>query len=103
MIELAVQNGISRDAYRSRIKRGWSEQLAATKTPRTSSTGTEEYVVYRGEEFICIGTLQECADHMGLSIKTMKFYTFPVYYRRIAERKNARNYITVTRLEDDDE
>ncbi|MED2846550.1 hypothetical protein [Bacillus toyonensis] len=59
----------------------------------------KEYVVYKGESFVCIGTAKECAQHMGVLPATVRFYTRPAYQRRIANRKNARNYITVTELE----
>ncbi|HDR8494225.1 TPA: hypothetical protein QC448_005334 [Bacillus cereus] len=62
----------------------------------------KEYVVYKGESFVCIGTIQECADYMGVLPATVRFYTRPAYQRRIASRKNARNYITVTKLEEDE-
>ncbi|EEL33110.1 hypothetical protein bcere0019_37090 [Bacillus cereus Rock3-28] len=61
----------------------------------------KEYVVYKGESFICIGTAKECADYMGVLPATVRFYTRPAYQMRIENRKNARNYITVTELEED--
>ncbi|MBZ3765238.1 hypothetical protein [Bacillus cereus] len=61
----------------------------------------KEYVVYKGESFVCIGTAKKCAQHMGVLPATVRFYTRPAYQRRIASRKNARNYITVTKLEKD--
>ncbi|EEL96279.1 hypothetical protein bmyco0001_53340 [Bacillus mycoides DSM 2048] len=38
---------------------------------------------------------------MGVLPATVRFYTRPAYQRRISNRKNARNYITVTELEED--
>ncbi|MFJ8414073.1 hypothetical protein [Bacillus paramycoides] len=61
----------------------------------------KKYVVYKGELLLCIGTIQECADYMGVLPATVRFYTRPVYKERVAKRKNARNYITVTELEED--
>ncbi|MGE7885275.1 hypothetical protein [Bacillus sp. NPDC094077] len=54
-----------------------------------------ESVVYKGKSFVCLGTIKECAQQMGALPETIKFYKRPV-----AERKNARNYITVTELGD---
>ncbi|PDZ02621.1 hypothetical protein COC58_20905 [Bacillus cereus] len=59
----------------------------------------KEYVVYKGESSLCIGTIQECAEYMGVLPTTVRFYTRPAYQRRVANRKSARNYITVTELE----
>jgi hypothetical protein len=62
----------------------------------------KEYAVYKGESMICIGTIKECADHMGVLPETVKFYTTPTYKRRIEKRKNPRNYITVFKLDDEE-
>ncbi|WP_306007391.1 hypothetical protein [Bacillus sp. MMSF_3353] len=61
----------------------------------------KEYVVYKGESLLCIGTIQECADYMGVLPATVRYYTTPTYQKRLAKRKRARNYITVTELEED--
>jgi hypothetical protein len=63
----------------------------------------KEYAVYKGETLICIGTIQECSQHMGVLPETVKFYTTPTYQRRLEKRKNPRNYITVTKLDDEEE
>lgn len=56
--------------------------------------------MYKGEDLLHIGTLSEIAKEKGVLKETIRFYTTPTYKRRIARRKNPRNYITVTRLED---
>ncbi|MED1403893.1 hypothetical protein P4U07_13835 [Bacillus mycoides] len=61
----------------------------------------KEYVVYKGESLLCIGTIQECADYMGVLPATVRFYTTPSYQRKLAKRKKARNYLTVSVLEED--
>ncbi|ASI83665.1 MULTISPECIES: hypothetical protein [Bacillus] len=58
----------------------------------------KEYVVYKRESLLCIGTIQKCANYMGVLPATVRFYTRPVNQSRIASRKNARNYITVTEM-----
>ena len=60
----------------------------------------KEYAVYKGESLVCIGTIQEYADHMGVLPETVRFYKTPVYQRRLAKRKKSQNYLTVTELED---
>jgi hypothetical protein len=62
----------------------------------------KEYAVYKGESLICIGTIVECAKHMGVLPETVRFYLTPTYQKRLAKRKNPKNYLTVTKLEDDD-
>lgn len=61
----------------------------------------KEYAVYKGENMICMGTVKECAKHMGVLPETVRFYTTPTYRRRVERRKNPRNYITVIDLDDD--
>ncbi|MBZ8125596.1 hypothetical protein [Bacillus thuringiensis] len=58
------------------------------------------YAVYKGELLICIGTVQECAKHLGVLPKTLYYYNSSSYKKRVAIRKNARNYLTVIALED---
>lgn len=64
-------------------------------------TSSKEYAVYKGESLICIGTMLECAQHMGVLPETVRYYMTPAYQRKLAKRKKARNYITVTELEED--
>ncbi|KAA0944178.1 hypothetical protein FQ087_18820 [Sporosarcina sp. ANT_H38] len=61
-----------------------------------------EYAVYKGDKFLCVGTAKECADHLKVTVKTIRFRTTPTYKKRIAARKNSRNAISITRLEDDE-
>lgn len=63
-----------------------------------------DYAVYKGDEFLVAGTDQECADFMGWQQKkTTNYYSTPAYMRKVAKRKNARNYITVVKLEEEEE
>lgn len=61
-----------------------------------------DYIMYKGESLIHIGTLDELAEVKGVQRKTIQFYLTPTYQRRIARRKNARNYITVEKLDDEE-
>lgn len=64
----------------------------------------KEYAVYKGEDFLVMGTLAECAEKLGVLPATVYFYSTPTYQRRLAKRKmtgNAR--VTVPLDEEDDE
>ena len=65
----------------------------------------KEYAVYKGENLVCIGTAKECAAEMGVLPETIKFYTTPTYQKRLARRKksSAAGYLTVSKLEEDEE
>lgn len=58
-----------------------------------------EYAMYKGEEFLDVGTAGELARKFNVSVSTIKFYATPVYRRRIEGRPNR---ILVVRLEDDE-
>jgi hypothetical protein len=60
----------------------------------------KEYAVYKGEELLVIGTAQECAEFLNVKTDTVRFYTMPAYQRKVAKRKNPRNYRTVVKLDD---
>ncbi len=47
--------------------------------PRNNSI----YAVYKGEENICDGTLQEIAERLHTKIRTVQFYASPTYKKRI--------------------
>lgn len=60
-----------------------------------------EYAMYKGEDLLHIGTLDEIAKERGVLERTIYFYTTNAYQNKLSKRKNARNYITVTKLEED--
>ena len=59
-----------------------------------------EYSLYKGEELLRIGTLKEIAESENVKLETIQFYMKPAYKRRIAKRKNARNYREVVCLDE---
>jgi len=61
------------------------------------------YTCYRGDDHLITGTALEVAEYMGWLVKTVYWYTTPQYMRRVEKRKNARNYITVTKIEEEEE
>ena len=58
----------------------------------------KEYAVYKGDTFLTSGTLEECAAFMGVKPKTVKFYTMPIYQKRLNKRKNSRNPLIVIEI-----
>ena len=52
---------------------------------------TKQYALYRGDDFIMIGTLAEIAKKLGVNEQTVKFYGTPTYYRRT----NGNGYVLV--------
>nr|WP_249310053.1 hypothetical protein [Bacillus sp. FJAT-49736] len=59
-----------------------------------------EYAVYKGDSFICLGTMEQCAAYLGVKESSIKFYTSSAYKRRGAKRKDP-NRLIVFKIEDD--
>lgn len=41
-----------------------------------------DYVVYIGDEFCDLGTLEELSERLNKPIKQLKYYTYPSYHKR---------------------
>ena len=52
----------------------------------------KEYALYKGEQILAIGTLEEIAASLGVAVETVKFYGMPSYLKRI-KGQNARELI----------
>lgn len=48
----------------------------------------KEYALYKGEECLAIGTIQEIAEQMNVKYRTIYFYTMPTYKKRCGKSKN---------------
>lgn len=55
----------------------------------------QEYAMYKGDEFLVMGTVKECAEYLGVSPRTIYWYSNPSARKRspnntriIAERIN---------------
>ena len=55
------------------------------------------YALYKGEEFISVGTIPEISSEVGKSTRFLKYMTFPVYKRKVTA-----NALHMYLLEDDD-
>lgn len=53
------------------------------------------YALYKGEDFIADGTIQEIHEKTGKSVEFLKYMTYPIYAKRI---KNSKNRLTMTEL-----
>lgn len=40
------------------------------------------YVIYKGEEVVAVGTLEEVAEALGVKTDTIYFYASPCHWRR---------------------
>lgn len=56
------------------------------------------YAVYKGDEFIDLGTKEELAKKLGCKPESIAFMTTPCYKKRI---KGKENRLTVIKVEED--
>lgn len=40
---------------------------------------------YKGDTFKCVGTYEEVAEHLGVTVDTVKFYCSPIHHKRKGE------------------
>ena len=59
-----------------------------------------EYALYKGDEFIAIGTAQELAKLMNVKVETITFWSTPTYHKRI---KNHNVATIVIKMEEEDD
>ena len=48
------------------------------------------YAIYKGDKFLYLGTIKQCAEYLGVKENTIKFYTMPTYKKRSQEEYNNR-------------
>ena len=56
-----------------------------------------DYAVYRGDEFVTVGTQAEVARELGVKPDTIYFWSTPTYNNRLKEGSKA---LTAFKLED---
>ena len=50
----------------------------------------KEYALYKGDELLDIGTLNELSKQFGVKIKSLLFYQTPAYRKRTSEKRGKR-------------
>lgn len=103
-VAIAKRNGICSATYYNRINRGWSVERAISEKPAKCHVpvrNNRECAIYKGEDLLADGTVDEVAEQLGISRETVLFYGTPAYAKRNAKRgaKNARELVWL----DDDE
>ncbi len=62
----------------------------------------KEYALYKGDEFLSVGTAKEIAKEVGVKPKTVMYYGTNAYKRKLAKRKNSKNAKILIKLEDEE-
>lgn len=58
------------------------------------------YTIYKGDDYICQGTRDECAKYLDVKPDTISFMTTPIYKKR---REGGDNYLIVLVTDDNDD
>lgn len=58
------------------------------------------YTIYKGDDYICQGTREECAKYLDVKPDTISFMTTPIYKKR---REGGDNYLIVLVTNDNDD
>lgn len=61
-----------------------------------------DYAVYKGDEFICLGTAKECAAYLGVKPESIQYLTTPTYKKRL-EKRWTRDPLIAFKIEDESE
>ena len=59
----------------------------------------KEYALYKGEEILCTGTIDEIAKNQNIKKKTILFYQTPAHIKR-NEKSHIGNYKVLVCMED---
>lgn len=51
----------------------------------------KEYALYKGENMLALGTIDEIAKKMGVKKETIAYYKTQAYQNRLRRRRNASN------------
>jgi orotate phosphoribosyltransferase-like protein len=61
----------------------------------------QEYAVYKGEKLIAIGTAQECASELNVSVEYIQWMTTPIAKKRLEKRKRPEKCTVAVKLEEE--
>ena len=67
----------------------------------TKEYDKREYALYKNDDLLHIGSMEELAKFRGVRKETIQYYATPAYRRRIEKRNNPGSGITLVRLDDD--
>lgn len=62
----------------------------------------KEYILYKGDEIIGTGTIEELAKTFNVKCQTIRMYNTPAYRHRSVNSTNARRLIALDDYEEED-
>ena len=64
----------------------------------------KEYAAYKGDKFLCLGTVKEIAKFLNVKETTVRWYASSSYYKRIKQTQGKKKYseaIIIIRIEEE--
>lgn len=68
-----------------------------------SEKRAKEFAVYKGEDIIAMGTVEEIAEQLNVKVNTIKCYITPKGQEKLSKFKNGRVFVPIHYDEDEDE
>ena len=62
-----------------------------------------EYALYKGDNFLDIGTIKDLSERYNISVKTLRWYSTPCYKNKIKNKNNIKSYVVVKIEDEEDE
>ncbi|WP_419893255.1 hypothetical protein [Oceanobacillus kimchii] len=90
--ECAKKLGVGRSSIYNYIK--YAKQGDDTKRNAIILESKQEFAIYKGDKFLFMDTLENCAKRLGIDESTVYFYSSPIY----AERGNEENRLAAVNL-----
>lgn len=59
----------------------------------------KEYALYKGDQFVDIGTLKDLAKKLNVNEKTIQYYSTPSHLKRCQKFNGSDNYLVVVKLD----
>lgn len=57
-----------------------------------------EYVVYKGDDVICHGTAEECAEKMDVAVQTVQRLATSAYMNMLSKRKTCEGSLIAVKI-----
>lgn len=56
---------------------------------------TREYALYKGDDLLAIGTLEELAEFRGVTPNSIYYYSMPAYQRKARKKGNGKRLVAI--------
>lgn len=63
----------------------------------------KEYALYKGDEFLSVGTIARIARDTGVKSGTISYYKTATYAEKLRNRKNSKSAIVLIQLDEDED